>query len=31
VGSQKNNRNIMRNTACHKKENTNGNKLIDCI
>jgi hypothetical protein len=31
VGSRKNNKNIMRNTACHKKGNTYGNKLINCI
>jgi hypothetical protein len=31
VGSRKNSRIIMRNTACHKKGNTDGNKLIDCI
>jgi hypothetical protein len=31
VGSWKNSKNIMRNTACHKKGNTYGNKSIDCI
>ena len=31
LGSWKNNTNIMRNTACQKKENIYGNKLIDCI
>ena len=31
VGSWKNNKNIMRNTACHKKGSTNGNKLINCL
>jgi hypothetical protein len=31
VGSQKNNKSIIRNTACHKKGNTYGNKLINCI
>jgi hypothetical protein len=31
VGSQKSNKNIMRNTAYHKKGNTYGNKLIPCI
>jgi hypothetical protein len=31
VGSRKNNKIIMRNTACHKKGNTYGNKLIHCI
>ena len=31
MGSRKNNKNIIRNTACHKKGNTYGNKLINCI
>ena len=31
VGSRKNKKKIMRNTACHKKGNTYGNKLINCI
>jgi hypothetical protein len=31
VGSRKNNKITIRNTACHKKGNTYGNKLIDCI
>jgi hypothetical protein len=31
VGSWKNNKNIMRNTACHKKGNTYRNKLINYI
>jgi hypothetical protein len=31
VGSRKNNKIIIRNTACHKKGNTYGNKLIDCV
>jgi hypothetical protein len=31
VGSWKNNKNIIRNTSCHKKGNTYGNKLINCI
>src|SRR4051812_46050892 len=31
VGYLKNNKNIMRNAACHKKGNTYGNKLIDYI
>jgi hypothetical protein len=30
VGSRKN-KNFMRNTACHKKGNSYGNKLINCI
>jgi hypothetical protein len=31
MGSPKNSKNIMRNTASHKKGNTYGNKLIDYI
>jgi hypothetical protein len=31
VGSRKSSKIIMRNTACHKKGNTYGNKSIDCI
>ena len=31
VGSRKNNKNIISNTACHKNGNTYGNKLINCI
>jgi hypothetical protein len=31
VGSWKRSKIIMRNTACHKKGNTYGNKSIDCI
>jgi hypothetical protein len=31
VGSRKSNKSIMRNTACHKKGNTDGNKLINYI
>jgi hypothetical protein len=31
MGSRKSNKNIMRNTACHKKGDTYGNKLTNCI